>query len=98
MNEEKPERLIGDRIYDSDALDAVLRQNSPAVIASHRRNRVESRAHNGRPQPRYERLWVVKRFTEIPWQCRLQVRGENDTEIFLGFEQLASITILLTQF
>lgn len=34
-----PEKLIGDKAYDSDPLDEVLRQQGIDMIAPHRRNR-----------------------------------------------------------
>src|SRR5688572_27717407 len=37
---ETPQRLIGDRAYDSDPLDAQLRAAGIELIAPHRRNRV----------------------------------------------------------
>jgi hypothetical protein len=37
--EERPERLIGDRAYDSDPLDAGLAEEGIEMIAPHRRNR-----------------------------------------------------------
>jgi hypothetical protein len=39
MIEAKPENLIGDRAYDSDALDQDLRQDDVEMIAPHRSNR-----------------------------------------------------------
>ena len=36
---ERPKRLIGDRAYDSDPLDAALRAKGIEMIAPHRRNR-----------------------------------------------------------
>lgn len=42
MIEAKPENLIGDRAYDSDALDEELRSQGIEMIAPHRSNRVRS--------------------------------------------------------
>jgi hypothetical protein len=42
MIEAKPENLIGDRAYDSDALDEELRRDGIEMIAPHRSNRVRS--------------------------------------------------------
>lgn len=39
MLEAKPENLIGDKAYDSDGLDAELRQQGTEIIAPHRANR-----------------------------------------------------------
>jgi IS5 family transposase len=36
---EEPERLIGDRAYDSDPLDGALEERGIEMIAPHRRNR-----------------------------------------------------------
>lgn len=48
---------------------------------------------------RYERRWLVERlFAWLQWKRRLLVRWEYDATSFLGFVQLASITMLLKQF
>ncbi len=39
MIEAKPDNLIGDRAYDSDPLDAELRNDGIEMIAPHRSNR-----------------------------------------------------------
>ena len=44
-----PERLIGDRAYDSDPLDAKLADQGIELIAPHRANR--SKARHSRPKP-----------------------------------------------
>ena len=99
MIEAKPDYLIGDRAYDSDKLDEELREEGIEMIAPHRRNRVKPRTQDGRRLRRYERHWLVERFFAwIQWQRRLLVRWEYYAENFLGFVQLASITILLKQF
>jgi len=99
MIEAKPDYLIGDRAYDSDKLDEELREEGIEMIAPHRRNRVKPRTQDGRRLRRYERRWLVERFFAwIQWQRRLLVRWEYYAENFLGFVQLASITILLKQF
>jgi transposase len=48
---------------------------------------------------RYQRRWLVERFFAwLHWKRRLLVRGEYYATNFLGFVQLASITMLLRQF
>ncbi|MGZ5927518.1 MAG: ATP-binding cassette domain-containing protein [Rhizomicrobium sp.] len=48
---------------------------------------------------RYERRWIVERFFAwLHWKRRLLVRWEYYAANFLGFVQLASITILLKRF
>jgi transposase len=98
MIEAKPENLIGDRAYDSDALDQNLRQDGVEMIAPHRSNR-KMRTQDGRRLRRYQRRWLVERFFAwIQWQRRILVRWEFYPENFLGFVQLACLVILLRQF
>jgi transposase len=99
MIEAKPENLIGDRAYDSDPLDAQLREQGIEMIAPHKGNRKRRKTQDGRRLRRYERRWIVERFFAwIQWQRRLLVRWEYYPANFLGFVQLASIVILLRQF
>jgi transposase len=56
----QPERLIGDRAYDSDRLDERLRREQGVeLIAPNRRKR--KRTQDGRPLRRYLRRWKVER-------------------------------------
>ncbi len=100
MIEAKPEKLIGDKAYDSDDLDEELRKEGIEMIAPHRSNRLkENKTQDGRKLRRYERRWLVERFFAwIQWHRRLLVRWEYYAENFLGFVQLASICVLLKQF
>jgi transposase len=54
-----PERLIGDKAYDSDPLDKRLRNEGIELIAPNRRKR--SKTQDGRPLRRYLRRWKVER-------------------------------------
>lgn len=95
MIEAKPEHLIGDKAYDSDKLDAELRQEGVELIAPHRANR-KLKTQDGRALRRYARRWLVERFFAwLQWKRRLLVRWEYYASNFLGFVQLASITMLL---
>lgn len=99
MIEAKPENLIGDRAYDSDKLDDELRQDGVEMIAPHRKNRKRRKTQDGRRLRRYERRWLVERFFAwLQWQRRILVRWEYYAANFLGFIQLACISILLRQF
>jgi transposase len=96
--EAKPEHLIGDRAYDSDGLDAALREDGVEMIAPHRRTR-RVKTQDGRALRRYERRWIVERFFAwIQYKRRLLVRWEYYAANFLGFVQLASIGVLLKRF
>jgi hypothetical protein len=46
---EIPERLIGDRAYDSDPLDGQLAYQGVELIAPHRKNRKKPKTQDGRP-------------------------------------------------
>ena len=59
--EAKPERLIGDRAYDSEPLDAELRGEGIEMIAPHRRGRKKLKTQDGRKLRRYKRRWKVER-------------------------------------
>ena len=72
MIEAKPENLIGDRAYDSDALDEELRRDGIEMIAPHRSNRVKPHTQDRRRLSRYTRRWLVERFFAwIQWQRRI---------------------------
>jgi transposase len=90
-----PERIIGDKAYDSDALDARLEaERGIQLIAPNRRNRKKSQ--DGRPLRRYRRRWKVERlFAWLQNFRRLVTRWEYHADNFLGFVQLGCIVILL---
>lgn len=95
-----PERLIGDKAYDSDALDARLHtERGIELIAPHRTNRRRPPTQDGRPLRRYRRRWKVERL--LAWLQnfrRLVTRYEYHAANFLGFLQLGCIVILLRAF
>lgn len=96
MVEAKPDKLIGDKAYDSDPLDEELEAQGVEMIAPHKKNRKKKKTQDGRRLRRYERRWLVERFFAwIQWQRRLLVRWEYYAENFLGFVQLATMVILL---
>jgi transposase len=93
-----PERLIGDKAYDSDALDhEVLQQFGTEMIAPHRQSRRWDRiTQDGRPLRRFRRRWKVERlFAWLYNFRRLVVRYEHHAENYFGFIQLACVMILL---
>ena len=99
MIEAKPEKLIGDKAYDSDNLDDDLKKDGIDMIAPHKENRRKDKTQDGRKLRRYERRWLVERFFAwIQWHRRVLVRWEYYAENFLGFVQLASICVLLKRF
>ena len=90
-----PERLIGDKAYDSDPLDAELAERGIDMIAPHhprRRNKTQDR----RKLRRYRRRWRVERlFAWLERFRRLVTRFECKAENFLAFLKLACIVLLL---
>ncbi len=94
--DEQPERLIGDRAYDSDPLDAELAKMGIEMIAPHRRNRKKPKTQDGRKLRRYKRRWKIERlFAWLGNFRRLVVRYERRAENYLGFVHLGCIVILL---
>jgi len=93
---EVPERLIGDKAYDSDRLDQELMQNyGTEMIAPNKINR-RTPTQDGRPLRRYLRRWKIERL--FAWLFnfrRLVVRYEYHAENFQGFVHLGAIVILL---
>ena len=93
---ELPERLIGDRAYDSDGLDADLRELGVEMISPHKVNRKRKKTQDGRPMRRYRRRWHIERL--FAWMMRfrrLVTRYEHRAENFLAFCKLACMVILL---
>jgi len=95
-----PQRLIGDKAFDSDPLDQRLfRRYRVELIAPHRDNRCRAATQDGRRLRRYRRRWKVERF--FAWLHnfrRVVVRWEYHPENYLGMIHLACIRILLRQF
>lgn len=93
---ETPERLIGDKAYDSDALDRqMMEEFGTEMISPHRRGR-NAATQDGRPLRRYIRRWKIERM--FAWLFnfrRLVVRYEYHAENFQGFVHLAAAIILL---
>ena len=92
---ELPKRLIGDKAYDSDKLDARLQEDwRIEMIAPNRRNR--RKTQDGRALRRYRRRWKVERlFAWLQNFRRLVVRYEFHADNFLAMVQLGCINILL---
>ena len=94
-----PARLIGDRAYDSDPLDARLALRGVELIAPHKRNRRKAKTQDGRSLRRYRRRWLVERlFAWLHNFRRLIIRHEYKLENYLGFVHLGCILILLRQY
>ena len=95
-----PDKLIGDKAYDSDPLDdRLLEDRGVEMIAPHRKGRKKPNTQDGRKLRRYQRRWKVERlFAWLQNFRRLIVRYEYHAENFLGMVQLGCIKILLRFF
>ena len=92
-----PEKLIGDRAYDSDGLDAQLAERGVEMIAPHNPTR-KTKTQDARKLRRYRRRWHIERL--FAWMMRFRrvvTRYERCARNFLAFTKLACIAILLRQ-
>lgn len=94
-----PDRVVGDKAYDSDALDDMLAAQGTDLIAPHRSSRrPENKTQDGRFLRRYKRRWTVER--TISWlqnYRRLCIRWEKSTKLFQGFLHLSCSLLLLRE-
>jgi transposase len=96
FTEEMPERLIGDRAYDSDPLDVSLQKQGIEMIAPHKSNRQKPATQDGRPLRRYKKRWKVERlFAWLQNFRRIQVRHDRSLENYLAFVLLGCMIIFL---
>jgi len=60
--DQAPEKLIGDKAYDSDTLDEKMETAyGIEMIAPHRRNRTKPKTQDGRALRRYRKRWKIER-------------------------------------
>src|SRR6185369_5144387 len=90
-----PDRLIGDKAYDSNKLDAELDALGVDMIAPNHSTRAHQ-TQDRRKLPRYRRRWLIERlFAWLMRFRRLVTRYEVHAPNFLGFVQLACAAVLL---
>ena len=93
---EVPERLIGDKAYDSDPLRKRLQKRGIELVCPHKKNRVRPATQDGRALRRYRRRWIVER--TIGWlgnYRRLVVRYDRSLQIYRAFFHIACFMIVL---
>jgi transposase len=90
-----PERLIGDKAYDSDRLDHDLAERyGIEMIAPHRGQR-RTPSQDGRHLRRYRKRWRVERlFAWLHHFRRLVTRWEYHVDNFFGMVRLGCMKIL----
>ncbi len=99
FTDERPKRIVGDKAYDSDPLDAQLRKLDIELIAPHKANRKKAPTQDGRKLRRYRRRWKIERlFAWLQNFRRIVVRYEYHSDNYLGFVHLACIVILLRNY
>jgi transposase len=93
----KPERMIGDRAYDSDPLDRYMREKHGIhLISPHHRSRSRKASQDGRELRRYCRRWKIERlFAWLHNFRRLVTRWEHHELNFLAMVQLGCLVILM---
>jgi len=70
-----PERIIGDKAYDSNPLDAAMAATGIRMISPNREG--TRRTQDGRELRRYKRRWKIERmFAWLGFSRRLVVRYE----------------------
>jgi transposase len=89
---EAPQNLIGDNAYDSDKLDAELRQYGIELIAPHRSNR-RNKTQDARRLRRYRRRWKIERL--FAWLQKLPQVGSPLRAICRELSWHASSRLLL---
>lgn len=95
---EPPQRLIGDRAYDSDKLDEELAKQKIELISPHRCNK-KIITQDGRPLRRYKRRWKVERlFAWLKNFRRISQRWDFKIENYLGFVTLGCCLLILRRY
>lgn len=95
FTKEKPQKLIGDKAYDSKKLEDDLAAQEIQLIAPVR-GTTTKRWPDGRSLRRYKRRWKVERlFAWLLRFRRLTNRYEYKADNFQGFLHLGCLVILL---
>jgi transposase len=100
FTEYAPDKLVGDKTYDSDKLDdQLLSERSVEMAAPHRKGRKKAKTQDGRKLRCYRRRWKVERlFAWLQNFRRIVVRYEYHVENFQALVHLGCIKILLRFF
>jgi transposase len=86
----KPNRLIGDRGYDSNTVRAFLVKRGIEPIIPARSNNTVATHQDGRKLRRYQRRWIIERsHSWLQTFRRLVVRYERSEKIFAALVHMA---------
>ncbi len=84
FTDERPKKMIGDKAYDSDPLDAEMGKLGIELIAPHKANRKKAQTQDGRKLRRYKRRWKIERlFAWLQNFRRIIVRYEYHADNYL---------------
>jgi len=93
---QKPQRLIGDKAYDSDPLRGRLKKRGIELIVPHKAGRVRPATQYGRALRRYRKRWKIERTNAWLGNFRhLVVRYDRKLNIHQAFFQIACFMIVL---
>jgi transposase len=93
---QRPDRLIADRGYDSNAVRAALDTRGIQPIIPARSNNRRATHQDGRCLRRYRRRWIVERSNAWLYNFRrLVARYERSAEIYTALVHLACALITL---
>jgi len=99
FTDERPKKMIGDKAYDADPLEAELAQLGIELIAPHKANRKRAQTQDGRKLRHYKRRWKIEQlFAWLQNFRRIVVRYEYHADNYLGFVHLACMVILLRNY
>ncbi len=91
-----PDRLIGDRGFDSNAVRESLARRGIEPIIPCRSNNTVATHQDGRKLRRYKRRWKIERTNSWLFNFRrLVVRYEHRVDMYLGFVHMACALITL---
>ena len=91
-----PERLIGDRGYDSNAVRAFLHKQHIDPIIPKRSNNTRATDQDGRKLRRYKRRWIIERTNAwLQNFRRVLVRHERSIDVYQTFVHMACAMIAL---
>jgi len=96
--QQKPQRLIADKAYDSDPLRMRLKKRGIELIVPHKANRVRKPTQDGRSLRRYRKRWKIERTNAWLGNFRrLVVRYERLLPIYTAFFHIACFMIVLNR-
>jgi transposase len=94
----KPQRLIGDRGYDSNTVRALLVKRGIEPIIPARSNNTVATHQDGRKLRRYKRRWIIERSNSwLQTFRRLVVRYERSEKVFAALVHMACALITLNR-